>query len=82
MLGLGAVGGVDDRVGNVHIERLLAARSARAEHVQRHAGDDRRQPAAEVLDLARVHAAEPQPGILDGVVSLAERAQHPVGDRA
>ena len=82
MLGLGAVGGVDDRVGNVHIERLLAPRSARAEHVQRHARDDRRQPAAEVFDLARVGAAQPQPGVLDGVFSLADRAEHPVGDRA
>ena len=25
---------------------------------------------------------EPQPGLLDGVVGLAERAEHPVGDRA
>jgi hypothetical protein len=40
------------------------------------------QPGAEVLDLARIGAAEPQPGVLDGVVSLAERAEHPVGDRA
>ena len=81
VLGVGAVSGVDDRVGHAHVERLLAPRSARAEHVQRHACDDRRQPAAEVLDLARVGAAEPQPGVLDGVVGLAERAEHPVGDR-
>jgi hypothetical protein len=66
----------------VHVERLLAPRSARAEHVQRHAGDDCRQPAAEVPDFARVGAAEPQPGVLDGVVGLAERAEHPVGDSA
>jgi hypothetical protein len=82
VLGLGAVGGVDDRVGNVHVERLLAPRFARAEHVQRYACDDRGQPAAEVLDLARVGAAEPQPGVLDGVVGLAGRAEHPIGDRA
>ena len=31
--------------------------------------------------LARVGAAEPQPGLLHGVVGLAERAEHPVGDR-
>jgi hypothetical protein len=30
-----------------------------------------RQPATEVLHLARVGAAEPQPGFLDGVVCLA-----------
>jgi hypothetical protein len=82
VLGIGAVGGVDDRVGNMHLERLLASRSARTEHVQRHPGDDRRQPGAEVLDLARVGSAEPQPGVLDGVVGLRERAEHAVGDRA
>ena len=27
-------------------------------------------------------AAEPQPGVLDGVVGLAERAEHPIGDCA
>jgi hypothetical protein len=43
---------------------------------------NRRQPSAKVLDLARVGAAEPQPRVLDGVVGLAERAEHPVGDRA
>jgi hypothetical protein len=48
----------------------------------RYARDVRGQPAAEVLDLARVRAAEPQPGVLDGVVGLAERAEHAVGDRA
>jgi hypothetical protein len=58
VLGVGAAGGIDDRIGHVHVERLLAPRPARAEHVQRHAGDDRRQPGAEVLDLARVGAAE------------------------
>ena len=82
VLGVGAVGGIDDRVGHAHVERLLAPRPARAEHVQRDAGDDRRQPGAEVLDVARVGAAEPEPGVLDGVVGLAERAEHPVGDRA
>ena len=42
-----------------------------------------RQPAAQVVDLAGVGAAaaEPQPGSLDGVVGLAERAEHPVGHR-
>jgi hypothetical protein len=82
MLGVGAVGGVDDRVGHVHVERLLAPRSTRAEHVQRHACDDRCQPGAGVFDLAGVGAAEPQPGVLDGVVGLAEGAEHAVGDRA
>ena len=82
VLGVDPVGGVDDRVGNVHVERLLASRPARAEHVQRDACDDGSQPGAEVLDLACVGAAEPQPSVLDGVVSFAERAEHPIGDRA
>ena len=43
--------------------------------------DDRRQPSAEVLDVARVGAAEPQPGFLHRVVRLGRRAEHPVGDR-
>ncbi len=33
VLGVDPVGGVDDRVGNVHVERLLASRLAPAEHV-------------------------------------------------
>ena len=81
VLGIAAISGVDDRVRHIHLERLFTPRSARAEHVQRHACDNRRQPAAKVLDLARIGAAEAQPGVLDGVVSLAERAEHPVGDR-
>ena len=28
-----------------------------------------------------VRAAQPQPGLLDGVVGLAQRAEHPVGHR-
>jgi RimJ/RimL family protein N-acetyltransferase len=36
----------------------------------------------EVVDLAGVRAAEPDPHLLDGVVGLAERAEHPVGRRA
>jgi hypothetical protein len=36
-----------------------------------YARDDRCQPAAEVLDLARIRAVQPQPGFLDRV-GLAE----------
>ena len=62
-------------------ERFLAPHAARAQHVQADPRDDGGQPAAEVLDLVRVGAAEPQPGLLHGVVGLGHRAQHPVGDR-
>ena len=81
VLRIAALDGVDDRVGQMDVQRLLAARLACAEHVQRHAGDHGRQPAAEVLDVARVGAAESKPGVLDRVVGLAERPEHPIGDR-
>ena len=45
--------GADDRVGHVRVQRLLAPRAARAQHVQAHPRDDRGQPAAQVLDVAR-----------------------------
>ena len=35
----------------------------------------------EVLDVARVRAAESQPRVLNRVVGLAQRAEHPVRDR-
>ena len=70
-----------DRVGHVRDLRLLAPRLARAQHVQAHPRDDRRQPSPQVLDLARVRTAEPQPGFLYRVVHLAQRAEHPVGHR-
>ena len=82
MLRVGAVRGIDDRVRDVDAERLLAACFARAQHVQRHARDDGREPAAQVLDLVRVRATQPQPGLLNRVVGFAQRAKHPVGDRA
>ena len=53
-----------------------------AELVQADATDDRGQPGAQVLDVARVGPAEPDPGLLDGVVRLAQRAEHPVGHAA
>ena len=45
---------------------------ARAQHVQAHAGDDRRQPRRRRFSTSLgVRSAEPQPGLLDGVVGLA-----------
>jgi hypothetical protein len=57
-------------------------RPARAQHVEAEAGDDRREPSAEVVDRVGIDAAEPQPRFLHGVVGLAERAEHPIGDGA
>src|SRR5688500_5255106 len=59
---------------------LLATSPARAQGVEADAGDDRRQPAAKVLDSGNVSAADPKPGFLNGVVGLGERAEHPIGD--
>jgi hypothetical protein len=64
--------GSGTRTSSGSSRRVLRARSM----YERHARDDRRQPAAEVVDLAGVHAAEPQPGVLDGVFGLAERAEY------
>ena len=72
----------DDRLGQPAPHVVLAPCAARAQHVEAHAGDDGRQPAAEVGDRVRVGAAQAQPRLLHGVVGLAQRAEHPVGDRA
>jgi hypothetical protein len=85
VLGVHAGGVGDDRVGDVHmarLERLLAAGFTGSQNVEAHAGGDRRQPAGEVVDRLGVGAVQAQPGLLDGDVSLAERAEHPIGDRA
>ena len=71
----------DDRVGDVHVEGLLAPRLAGAQHVQAHPCHHRGQPPGKVLDAAGVGATDAQPGVLNGVIGLAERAEHPVGHR-
>ena len=82
VLRAGAVGGVDHRVWETDVHRLLISDVARAQHVQGDARDDGGQPRAEVLDFACVSTAHPKPGVLDGIVGLAERPQQPVGHRA
>src|SRR4051812_7687334 len=59
---------------------VLGANVARPEHVEAHAGDDGRHPAAQVLDAIGTRPAEPNPAVLNGFLRLGERAQHPVGD--
>ena len=79
----GAVAGrLHDRLRQPRADVLLAARAAGAQHVQRDARDDGRQPAAEVVDGVVVAAAQAQPGLLDGVLGLRRRAEHPVGHGA
>jgi hypothetical protein len=50
------------------------------QHVERDAGHDRRQPAAQVVDAVARCAGQPDPRLLHRVVSLTRRAEHPVGD--
>src|SRR5260370_42372254 len=71
----------DDWVGQAFSEGRLAPGVARPQHVEAHPGNDRGQPAAEVLDLTRAGSAEAQPGVLNRVVGLRERTQHPVRNR-
>jgi hypothetical protein len=71
-----------DRIGQVDIERVLAARLAGAKHVQTDAADNCRQPTVEILDGRVVGTGEPQPRLLHGIVGLGERAEHPVRDGA
>jgi hypothetical protein len=50
VLGVRPVRAIDDRVRQDDVERLLAMRATRPQHVQRHAGHDGREPRIEVLD--------------------------------
>jgi hypothetical protein len=82
LLGVNPVRPARNRLRHVRGQRLLAPRLPRPQHVEAHSRDNGRQPSPEVLDAARVGAAEPEPGFLDGVLRLAQRAEHPVGDPA
>ena len=54
LLGIGGVGAGHDRFGHVDPDRILAPGLARSKRVKAQARDDRRQPAAEIVDLGRV----------------------------
>jgi hypothetical protein len=78
LLGVEVVG-TDDRLGDPRVGRVLAPGAPGPQHIQADTPDHGRQPAAEVVDRRAVAAAEPQPGLLDRVVALVERAEHAVG---
>jgi len=69
-------------VAQVLADGLFVPGLAGAQQVQAHPGHDRGQPAAHVLHAVGARTAEPQPGLLHGVVRLGRRAEHPVGHRA
>ena len=67
-----------DRVRHLDADEVLASSGAGPQPVERETGDDRGQPAAQVLDLGRVGATRPEPGVLDRVFGLGQRAEHPI----
>ena len=64
------------------LERLLASGAARTQDVQTDASNDGGQPAAEVFNLVGTCPTDPEPSVLDGVVRLRQRTEHPVGHRS
>ena len=81
VLGIGLLVDRDDRLREPGADEVLAARPARAQHVQADPPDDGGQPPAEVVDRVGVRAAQPNPRLLHRVVRVAERSEHPVRDR-
>jgi hypothetical protein len=80
---LGGVDGVRSgfgRPGRAEPDRLLAPGLSRSQHVEAHACGHGREPAAEVRDLARPGAVEPEPRLLHRVLSLARGTEHAVGE--
>ena len=72
VLGLRHGIGADQGIGNVAVECLLPSHVPSSQHVQAYPGNNRREPAAEVLDLARVGPADAQPSVLDGIVGFTQ----------
>jgi hypothetical protein len=70
-----------NRARDVIQEFVLASRAAGAQHVQADARHHGGQPGAQILDVVRAAAVEPQPGFLDGIVGFARCAQHAIGNR-
>jgi hypothetical protein len=82
LLGIDPLLRTQDGIREVGLEGRFAARLARSQHVEADPPDDRRQPGPQVVDIARVGAAEADPGFLDGVVRLGQGTEHPKGDAA
>ena len=72
VLGVAPVLVADDRAGHILVEGLLASVLAGAQHVQTDPRDYGGEPRGEVRDAVGVGAGQPQPGLLDRVIGLAE----------
>jgi hypothetical protein len=59
---------------------LLGMRPAYPQLVEADPADDRGEPTTEVVDRPGVGAAQPDPGLLYGVLGLLVRPEHPVRD--
>ena len=71
----------DDRVRDLDTDEVLSAGGACPQPVEAQTRDDRRQPAAEVLDRGTVGSTRPEPGVLDRVLGLGQRAEHAIRHR-
>ena len=78
----GVVRRADDRLRKPGSGELLVARLAPTKRVEADPADDHGQPASQVIGPARIAAVEPQPGLLHGVLGLADRSEHAVAHRA
>ena len=61
----------DDRVRELDTDQLFSSGGARPQSIEAEPGDDRREPAAQVLDLGDIGSTRPEPGVLDGVSSAS-----------
>jgi hypothetical protein len=82
LLGIESLRRTHDGIREVGLQGRFAARRARSQQVEADPPDDRRQPGPQVVNLARVGAAQTEPGVLDGVVRLGHGAEQPKGDAA
>jgi hypothetical protein len=68
--------------GGVVADRLFGSATPRTQHVEADPPDDRGQPAAQILDRVGVGPAEPDPGLLDGILGFGCGAQDAERDHA
>jgi hypothetical protein len=57
---------------------LLAASGPGTQEIQADPRHDSGQPGPHILNVSGIGAAQPQPGLLDGIIRFGQRAKHPV----